>query len=132
MAFFRGRSDSPGRVAPRVAQRTEVEGLDSTRGGDQGQTSAVTALPKRSIVAGVGWSHVAHASWILIGWGTLGECLISTTMIADVGTSDELATDHRREGIYGAVFALSDPAAFPPAWVRCPPDGAESAARGTF
>lgn len=48
----------------------------------------------------------AIASYFLIGWGMQGVWLMSATMNADVCDSDELATGHRREGMYGAVFAL--------------------------
>lgn len=54
----------------------------------------------------------AIASQCLIGWGTQGIWLMSATMNADVCDSDELATGHRREGLYGAVFALEQKLAF--------------------
>jgi Na+/melibiose symporter-like transporter len=45
-------------------------------------------------------------SAFVIGWGTQGVWLMSATMNADVCDSDELDTGERREGLYGAVFAL--------------------------
>ncbi len=48
----------------------------------------------------------ALGSYFLIGWGMQGVWLMSATMNADVCDSDELATGQRREGLYGAVFAL--------------------------
>ena len=54
----------------------------------------------------------AVASNILIGWGMQGVWLMSATMNADVCDSDELATGQRREGMYGAVFALEQKIAF--------------------
>jgi GPH family glycoside/pentoside/hexuronide:cation symporter len=48
----------------------------------------------------------AAGSYVLIGWGMQGVWLMSATMNADVCDHDELATGQRREGIYGAVFAL--------------------------
>lgn len=54
----------------------------------------------------------ALASNFLIGWGMQGVWLMSATMNADVCDSDELATGHRREGLYGAVFALEQKIAF--------------------
>lgn len=48
----------------------------------------------------------AVGSYFLVGWGMQGVWLMSATMNADVCDSDELATGHRREGFYGAVFAL--------------------------
>jgi len=52
------------------------------------------------------------ASGFLIGWGMQGVWLMSATMNADVCDSDELETGHRREGLYGAVFALEQKVAF--------------------
>jgi len=52
------------------------------------------------------------ASGFLIGWGMQGVWLMSATMNADVCDSDELETGHRREGLYGAVFALEQKIAF--------------------
>jgi GPH family glycoside/pentoside/hexuronide:cation symporter len=54
----------------------------------------------------------AILSQLLIGWGMQGVWLMSATMNADVCDSDELATGHRREGVYGAVFALEQKIAF--------------------
>jgi Na+/melibiose symporter-like transporter len=59
----------------------------------------------------------AHPYWamvsqVLIGWGMQGVWLMSATMNADVCDSDELATGHRREGVYGAVFSLEQKIAF--------------------
>lgn len=54
----------------------------------------------------------ALASYFLIGWGTQGVWLMSATMNADVCDNDELATGRRREGLYGAVFALEQRLAF--------------------
>ena len=54
----------------------------------------------------------AVASNVLIGWGMQGVWLMSATMNADVCDSDELATGQRREGMYGAVFALEQKIAF--------------------
>ena len=59
----------------------------------------------------------AHPYWalvsqFLIGWGMQGVWLMSATMNADVCDSDELATGRRREGMYGAVFALEQKIAF--------------------
>ncbi len=59
----------------------------------------------------------AHPYWaigsnFLIGWGMQGVWLMSATMNADVCDSDELATGRRREGLYGAVFALEQKIAF--------------------
>lgn len=52
------------------------------------------------------------ASGFLIGWGMQGVWLMSATMNADVCDSDELETGQRREGMYGAVFALEQKTAF--------------------
>jgi GPH family glycoside/pentoside/hexuronide:cation symporter len=54
----------------------------------------------------------ALASQFLIGWGMQGVWLMSATMNADVCDHDELATGRRREGVYGAVFALEQKLAF--------------------
>ena len=54
----------------------------------------------------------ALASNFLIGWGMQGVWLMSATMNADVCDSDEVATGQRREGLYGAVFALEQKIAF--------------------
>ncbi len=54
----------------------------------------------------------ALASNFLIGWGMQGVWLMSATMNADVCDRDELETGHRREGLYGAVFALEQKIAF--------------------
>ena len=59
----------------------------------------------------------AHPYWalvsqFLIGWGMQGVWLMSATMNADVCDHDELATGRRREGLYGAVFALEQKLAF--------------------
>ncbi len=59
----------------------------------------------------------AHPYWavgsnVLIGWGMQGVWLMSATMNADVCDGDELLTGQRREGIYGAVFALEQKIAF--------------------
>ena len=59
----------------------------------------------------------AHPYWaivsnVLIGWGMQGVWLMSATMNADVCDGDELHTGHRREGLYGAVFALEQKIAF--------------------
>jgi len=54
----------------------------------------------------------ALASYFLIGWGMQGVWLMSATMNADVCDSDELVTGLRREGLYGAVFALEQRVAF--------------------
>lgn len=59
----------------------------------------------------------AHPYWavpsqFLIGWGMQGVWLMSATMNADVCDSDQLATGRRREGLYGAVFALEQKLAF--------------------
>ncbi|WP_414664770.1 MFS transporter [Horticoccus sp. 23ND18S-11] len=56
--------------------------------------------------------YAALASQFLIGWGMQGVWLMSATMNADVCDSDELATGQRREGVYGAVFALEQKIAF--------------------
>ena len=55
------------------------------------------------------WALLSH---FFIGWGMQGVWLMSATMNADVCDSDELATGHRREGLYGAVFALEQKVAF--------------------
>jgi glycoside/pentoside/hexuronide:cation symporter, GPH family len=59
----------------------------------------------------------AHPYWalgsqFLIGWGMQGVWLMSATMNADVCDNDELTTGHRRQGLYGAVFALEQKIAF--------------------
>lgn len=54
----------------------------------------------------------ALPSYFLIGWGMQGVWLMSATMNADVCDVDELATGLRREGVYGAVFALEQKIAF--------------------
>ncbi len=54
----------------------------------------------------------AVASQCLVGWGMQGVWLMSATMNADVCDADELATGLRREGLYGAVFALEQKIAF--------------------
>ncbi len=54
----------------------------------------------------------ALGSYFLIGWGMQGVWLMSATMNADVCDCDELATGQRREGVYGAVFALEQRIAF--------------------
>jgi Na+/melibiose symporter-like transporter len=54
----------------------------------------------------------AVASSFLVGWGMQGVWLMSATMNADVCDSDELTTGQRREGLYGAVFALEQKIAF--------------------
>lgn len=54
----------------------------------------------------------ALGSYFLIGWGMQGVWLMSATMNADVCDGDELATGQRREGLYGAVFALEQRIAF--------------------
>jgi glycoside/pentoside/hexuronide:cation symporter, GPH family len=54
----------------------------------------------------------ALASQFLIGWGSQGIWLMSATMNADVCDRDELATGQRRQGLYGAVFALEQKVAF--------------------
>lgn len=56
--------------------------------------------------------YQALLSNVLIGWGMQGIWLMSATMNADVCDSDELATGQRREGLYGAVFALEQKIAF--------------------
>ncbi len=56
--------------------------------------------------------YAAVVSNLLIGWGMQGVWLMSATMNADVCDSDELVTGHRREGVYGAVFALEQKIAF--------------------
>lgn len=59
-----------------------------------------------------GHPYWALLSNVLIGWGMQGVWLMSATMNADVCDSDELATGQRREGLYGAVFALEQKIAF--------------------
>ncbi len=54
----------------------------------------------------------ALTSYFIMGWGMQGVWLMSATMNADACDSDELATGHRREGVYGAVFALEQKVAF--------------------
>jgi Na+/melibiose symporter-like transporter len=56
--------------------------------------------------------YFALGSNVLIGWGMQGIWLMSATMNADVCDSDELATGQRREGLYGAVFALEQKIGF--------------------
>ncbi len=56
--------------------------------------------------------YLAVVSYILIGWGMQGVWLMSATMNADVCDSDELVSGQRREGLYGAVFALEQKVAF--------------------
>jgi GPH family glycoside/pentoside/hexuronide:cation symporter len=51
-------------------------------------------------------------SYFLIGWGSQGVWLMSATMNADVCDYDELLHGHRREGLYGAVFAFEQKLAF--------------------
>ncbi|MBL9194936.1 MAG: MFS transporter [Opitutaceae bacterium] len=66
----------------------------------------------------LGWTllpahpYASLVSGFLIGWGMQGVWLMSATMNADVCDSDELATGYRREGLYGAVFALEQKVAF--------------------
>jgi Na+/melibiose symporter-like transporter len=48
----------------------------------------------------------------ITGWGMQGVWLMTATMNADVCDEDELVTGHRREGMYGAVFALEQKIAF--------------------
>ncbi len=68
--------------------------------------------------ASLWWTLVPeHPYWalgsnVLIGWGMQGIWLMSATMNADVCDGDELATGQRREGLYGAVFALEQKIAF--------------------
>ncbi len=52
-----------------------------------------------------------HAYWILasnfvLGFGLQGVWLMCQSMVADVCDEDELRTGRRREGIYGAAYAL--------------------------
>lgn len=52
-----------------------------------------------------------HPYWILasnfvLGFGLQGVWLMCQSMVADVCDEDELRTHRRREGIYGAVYAL--------------------------
>ena len=52
-----------------------------------------------------------HAYWILVsnfvlGFGLQGVWLMCQSMVADVCDQDELRTGRRREGIYGAAYAL--------------------------
>jgi len=56
--------------------------------------------------------YVAVVSSVLIGWGMQGVWLMSATMNADVCDCDELTSGERREGLYGAVFALEQKVAF--------------------
>ncbi len=56
--------------------------------------------------------YLAVVSYGLIGWGMQGVWLMSATMNADVCDSDELESGQRREGLYGAVYALEQKIAF--------------------
>jgi GPH family glycoside/pentoside/hexuronide:cation symporter len=83
----------------------------STRIGKRG--AALAALVVGAAGFGSLWITLlpSHPYWALgsqffIGWGMQGVWLMSATMNADVCDSDELATGYRREGLYGAVFAL--------------------------
>jgi len=89
----------------------------SVRLGKRG--AAVVALAVGAVgFASLAWTllpahpYGAVASNVLIGWGMQGVWLMSATMNADVCDSDELATGQRREGMYGAVFALEQKIAF--------------------
>jgi glycoside/pentoside/hexuronide:cation symporter, GPH family len=46
-------------------------------------------------------------SWFMVGFGMQGAWLMCASMVADVCDSDEIETGLRREGIYGAVNALT-------------------------
>lgn len=55
--------------------------------------------------------RAGHPYWLLastfaIGFGTQGIWLMCQSMVADVCDEDELRTGRRREGIYGATYAL--------------------------
>ncbi len=83
----------------------------SVRFGKRGAALATIAVGAVGF-ASLWWTLLpAHPYWalgssFLIGWGMQGVWLMSATMNADVCDSDELATGHRRQGMYGAVFAL--------------------------
>ncbi len=89
----------------------------SVRLGKRG--AAIVALAIGAVgFASLWWTLLpAHPYWavpsqFLIGWGMQGVWLMSATMNADVCDSDELATGRRREGMFGAVFALEQKVAF--------------------
>ncbi len=57
--------------------------------------------------------HPSHPYWLLasnfvLGFGLQGVWLMCQTMTADVCDEDDLRTGHRREGIYGATYALME------------------------
>ncbi|MCU0792034.1 MAG: MFS transporter [Opitutaceae bacterium] len=59
----------------------------------------------------------AHPNWLIfsnfiLGFGLQGVWLMTATMNADVCDEDEIRTGQRREGLYGAVFALEQKIAF--------------------
>ena len=89
----------------------------SVRFGKRRAALAALALGAAGF-ASLWWTLLpAHPYWavpsqFLIGWGMQGVWLMSATMNADVCDSDELATGLRREGLYGAVFALEQKIAF--------------------
>lgn len=81
--------------------------------------TALLAIACSAIGFGSLWFTLtpAHPYWSLgsyffIGWGTQGIWLMSATMNADVCDYDELSSGCRREGLYGAVFALEQKIAF--------------------
>lgn len=89
----------------------------SVRLGKRG-TALVSLAIGSAGFASLWWTLLpAHPYWalisnILIGWGMQGVWLMSATMNADVCDGDELVTGFRREGLYGAVFALEQKIAF--------------------
>jgi GPH family glycoside/pentoside/hexuronide:cation symporter len=77
------------------------------------RATALVALATSALGHGSLWFTLtpAHPYWSLgsylcIGWGMQGVWLVSASMNADVCDYDELNTGHRREALYGAVFAV--------------------------
>jgi GPH family glycoside/pentoside/hexuronide:cation symporter len=89
----------------------------SVRLGKRGAALVALAIGAAGF-ASLWWTLLpSHPYWalvsnVLVGWGMQGVWLMSATMNADVCDGDELATGCRREGLYGAVFALEQKIAF--------------------
>lgn len=89
----------------------------STRIGKRQAAFVCLATTAAAFVTMIWTLHPDHPRWIiassfLLGFGSQGIWLMTATMNADVCDEDEIRTGQRREGLYGAVFALEQKIAF--------------------
>jgi len=89
----------------------------STRVGKRHAAFVCIATSSVAFVTMIWSMHPAYANWMIgsnfiLGFGLQGVWLMTATMNADVCDEDEIRTGRRREGLYGAVFALEQKVAF--------------------